>query len=332
LFFKATVKRLFSNMALFFMEIWNESITTPVEPIRDEFTEKAGIALYLKREDLIHPQLSGNKWRKLKYNLLEASKQGQHTLLTFGGAFSNHIYALAAAGKLSGFHTIGLIRGEEHLPLNPTLSFAKEAGMQLQYVRREDYRHKYEPDFLMALQEKLGDYYLIPEGGSNTMAVKGCAEIIKDIPIRYDYLCCPGGTGGTLAGLIAGTTAPAQQLLGFSALKGGEFLTGAVENLLTDYFQKEESAKADLFPSWQIITDYHFGGYAKSTPVLLAFIRWFEYTHGIALEQVYTGKMMFGIYDLLKKGYFKRGETIVVIHTGGLQGRTPELDILTTKM
>jgi 1-aminocyclopropane-1-carboxylate deaminase/D-cysteine desulfhydrase-like pyridoxal-dependent ACC family enzyme len=198
--------------------------------------------------------------------------------------------------------------------------------MQLCYISREAYRHKQEPAFLKDLQERFGNYYLIPEGGSNVLAVKGCAEIIKDIHIPYEYLCCPCGTGGTLAGLIAGTTNPLQKLMGFSALKGGEFLTGEVENLLADYFQNEPCKKTDLAPSWQIITGYHFGGYAKTTKVLLLFIRWFEYAHGIALEQVYTGKMMFGIYDLLKKGYFNRGETIVAIHTGGLQGRTPDLD------
>ncbi|QHT69709.1 1-aminocyclopropane-1-carboxylate deaminase/D-cysteine desulfhydrase [Rhodocytophaga rosea] len=307
------------------MQIWNEPVSTPLQLIRDEITEKAGIALYLKREDLIHLQVSGNKWRKLKYNLLEASKQGKHTLLTFGGAFSNHIYAVAAAGKISGFRTIGLIRGEEHMPLNHTLAFAIESGMQLHYISREQYRHKQEPAFLKGLQEKFGDYYLIPEGGSNAMAVKGCTEIIADIYISYDYLCCPCGTGGTLAGLIAGTTDTNQTIMGFSALKGGTFLTGEINELLTAYRQLEPHHTGTT-ASWFIQTDYHFGGYAKTTPVLLDFIRWFEHTHAIPLEQVYTGKMMFGLYDLMKKGYFKRGETIIAVHTGGLQGRMPALD------
>lgn len=307
------------------MQLWNEQVSTPLQAIRDEFTEKAGIALYLKREDLIHPHISGNKWRKLKYNLLAARSQDKHTLLTFGGAFSNHVYAVAAAGQLSGFHTIGLIRGEEHLPLNPTLAFARKAGMHLHYISREEYRHKGEPGFLRGLQEKFGDYYLIPEGGSNALAVKGCAEIIADIHIPYNYLCCACGTGGTLAGLIAGTTDTHRVIMGFSALKG-DFLAGEVNGLVAAYHQLEPNRAIGIPASWHIQTDYHFGGYAKTTPELLGFIRWFERTHTIPLEQVYTGKMMFGIYDLLKKGYFKRGETIVAIHTGGLQGRTPELD------
>lgn len=308
------------------MQIWNEPVSTPVQAIRDEITEKAGVALYLKREDLIHPQLSGNKWRKLKYNLQEARLQRKHTLLTFGGAFSNHIYAIAAAGKFSGFQTIGLIRGEEHLPLNPTLAFAREAGMHLYYINREEYRYKQEPAFLISLLEKFGDYYLIPEGGSNALAVKGCAEIIDDIPIHYEYLCCPCGTGGTLAGMIAGTTDNQPTIIGFSALKGGGFLTEEVNELL-DAYRHLEPHHTGTTASWLIQTDYHFGGYAKTTPVLLDFIRWFEHIHTILLEQVYTGKMMFGLYDLLKKGYFKRGETIIAIHTGGLQGRTPELAV-----
>jgi 1-aminocyclopropane-1-carboxylate deaminase len=270
--------------------------------------------------------MSGNKWRKLRYNLLEASNQGKQTLLTFGGAYSNHIYAVAAAGKFSGFRTIGLIRGEEHLPLNPTLAFARETGMQLHYISREEYRRKQEPAFLRGLQEKFGDYYLIPEGGSNALAVKGCAEIIEDICIPYHYLCCPCGTGGTLAGLIAGTSTPSQTLFGFSALKEGKFLEEDVKHLLAAYQQLEPENVLGHGASWLIQTDYHFGGYAKTTPALFEFIRWFERTHAIALEQVYTGKMMYGMYDLLKQGYFKPGSVIIAIHTGGLQGRTPLLD------
>jgi 1-aminocyclopropane-1-carboxylate deaminase len=308
------------------MEIWKEPVYAPLQEIRDEITVQAQVQLYLKREDLIHPHISGNKWRKLKYNLREARAQGKQTLLTFGGAFSNHIYAVAAAGELSGFQTIGLIRGEQHVELNPTLSFATKAGMYLQYLSREDYRRKEEPSFLKLLEDKYGDFYILPEGGSNALAVKGCAEIIADIPMPYDYLCCPCGTGGTFAGLIAGTHTASQTLMGFSALKGGAFLAEEVKQCLAAYEQIEPGLMAVPSISWCIQTDYHFGGYAKITTILLDFIRWFERTHVIALEQVYTGKMIYGLYDLLKQGYFKPGSVIVAIHTGGLQGRSPLLN------
>lgn len=296
------------------------TVYAPLQLIEDAVTEKAGIQLYIKREDLIHPQISGNKWRKLKYNLAEAHKTGKNTLLTFGGAFSNHIYALAAAGKLSGFQTIGIIRGEEHLPLNSTLSFAVSAGMRLHYVNRTDYREKDKTEFIDKLHQEFGDFYLIPEGGSNALAVKGCREITEEINIPYDYLCCSCGTGGTLAGLIAGVKID-KKMIGFSALKGGEFLKNDINNLLSAYYKIEgiHSAATDSI-QWHINADYHFGGYAKTTSQLYAFIDAFRQIHQILLEPIYTGKMLFGVYDLVKRGYFRRGETIIAIHTGGLQG------------
>lgn len=304
----------------------NQKITTPLQPLVDETIRQAGVELYMKREDLIHPQISGNKWRKLKYNLLKAKETGCHTLLTFGGAYSNHIYAVAAAGKLYNFQTIGLIRGEERLPLNPTLSFAVESGMHLHNISREIYRMKDQPDFLAGLREKHGNFYMIPEGGSNPLAVKGCAEIVEDIHLDFDYLCCPCGTGGTLAGLIAGITDTEKKLLGFSALKGGHFLENEVSRLVKSYHAMASLPVEKVTPSWYIQTDYHFGGYAKTSPELMEFIRSFEAVHNICIEQVYTGKMLYGLYDLMRAGYFKKGEILVVLHTGGLQGRSPKLD------
>lgn len=296
-------------------------LPTPLQPIQDTVTEAAGITLYMKREDLIHPQISGNKSRKLKYNLLEAKKRGKDTLLTFGGAYSNHIYAVAAAGKLFNFCTIGIIRGEETLPLNPTLTFATACGMQLHYINRSDYRLKDTTEFTTQLIEKFGNFYLIPEGGSNALAVKGCMEIVEEITVPFDYLCCACGTGGTMAGLIAALEGQ-QKAIGFSALKGGGFLYDEVKSLLKDYYSLHPSSWNVIIPNnWEINLDHHFGGYAKTTPELINFIQTFETAHAIPLEQVYTGKMLFGLYDLIKKGYFRRGETIVAIHTGGLQGR-----------
>jgi 1-aminocyclopropane-1-carboxylate deaminase/D-cysteine desulfhydrase-like pyridoxal-dependent ACC family enzyme len=297
-------------------------LPSPIQPICLDAAQELNIQVYLKREDLIHPLLPGNKWRKLKYNLEEAHTQEKQTILTFGGAYSNHIYSVAAAGKLFGFHTIGLIRGEAITPLNATLSFAKNCGMELHYVDRATYRHKEDFAYQEGLRQKYGDFYLIPEGGSNALAVKGCAEIPEEIHEPYDYLCCPCGTGGTLAGLVAGA-AGYGKIMGFAALKGGAFLAAEVQQLLASYTQLR--GKTCDFHNYQIQTDYHFGGYAKVKPALLDFIRKFEQANSILLEQVYTGKMLFGIEDLIKKGFFASGTKIIALHTGGLQGRTDKL-------
>jgi 1-aminocyclopropane-1-carboxylate deaminase/D-cysteine desulfhydrase-like pyridoxal-dependent ACC family enzyme len=196
-------------------------------------------------------------------------------------------------------------------------------------MKREDYRMKDQLFFQSQLQDQFGDYYLVPEGGSNALGVKGCVEIVQDIQIDYQYLCCACGTGGTLAGLIVGTSDEQKKILGFSALKGGDFLVEEVKTLLTSYRQVFGGEKINYpEPSWHIQLDYHFGGYAKITPELIVFIQWFEKQHHIKLEQVYTGKMLFGLYDLMKAGYFKKGDIIIAIHTGGLQGRLPALNRL----
>jgi 1-aminocyclopropane-1-carboxylate deaminase/D-cysteine desulfhydrase-like pyridoxal-dependent ACC family enzyme len=296
---------------------------TPLVRLRSGAADRAGVALYLKRDDLIHPQISGNKWRKLKYNLLEAHRQGHRTLLTFGGAYSNHLYAVAAAGHEFGFRTVGLVRGEETLPLNPTLAFARSCGMTLAYVPRERYRHKTDAAWLESLRERYGDFYLLPEGGSNALAVRGVAELVTEIGLPWTYLCCPCGTGGTLAGLVAGA-AGRGQVVGFSALKGGGFLRQEVGQLLQAY--EDATAQPVTAPAnWQVQTEYHFGGYGRVQPVLLDFIRRFEGENGIAIEQVYTAKMLYGIEDRLNGGGFARGAAVVALHTGGLQGRLPEL-------
>ena len=193
----------------------------PLQKIEAEFLNKKNIKLYVLREDLIHPEISGNKWRKLKYNIKDAKEKGVETVLTFGGAFSNHIVATAAAGNVFGIKTIGIIRGEEKLPLNPTLQLAKDNGMHFKYVSREAYRNKNEYPFINGLKSEFGAVYVIPEGGSNALAVKGCAEIVDNINIEYDVICCACGTGGTIAGIISSTN---KQVLGFPALKGGGVL------------------------------------------------------------------------------------------------------------
>ena len=285
---------------------------TPLEEVNDQFLNDRGISLFIKREDLKHPYLSGNKWHKLKYNLEEAKKQDKDVLLTFGGAYSNHIYAVAAAGKTFGFKTIGVIRGEEHKPLNPTLSFAAGNGMNLYYLDRASYRQKELPVILDKLKKIFGDFYLLPEGGSNQLAVKGCSEIINTINIDFDYICCPCGTGGTFAGLVAGLNRN-KYAIGFSVLKGASFLNKNVKTFL-------KSFSIDHIDNWNINLDYHFGGYAKFNKELINFVERFTSSTQIPIEPIYTGKMFFGIYDLIGKGFFKKGTRIVALHTGGLQG------------
>ncbi len=286
--------------------------SVPTIKVNDPLLADAGINLYVKREDMIHPYLSGNKYHKLKYNLEEAKNIGHKTLLTFGGAYSNHIYATAAAGKIFNFKTIGIIRGEEYKILNPTLSFAKKCGMRFHYMDRETYRNKSNPKVIKYLEEKYGNFYLIPEGGSNALAVKGCSEILSLIDFDFDYVCCPVGTGGTLAGLAAGLNG-SKKVLGFAVLKGADFLNVRVSKLLKSYSGND-------FTNWQINFNYHFGGYAKFNLDLINFIENFEHKADIPIEPIYTGKMLYGIFDLVKKGFFTSGTTIIAIHTGGLQG------------
>ncbi|WP_304143355.1 1-aminocyclopropane-1-carboxylate deaminase/D-cysteine desulfhydrase [Mesoflavibacter zeaxanthinifaciens] len=270
--------------------------------------DKKNIELSIKREDLIHPFVSGNKYRKLKYNVLQARKENKTTLLTFGGAFSNHIAAVASAGKAEGFNTIGIIRGEElkdKVDTNPTLSFAKSCGMTLKFINRKEYKDKSSPNFISNLKDRFGDFYLIPEGGTNNLAIKGCQEILNEKDSKFDYICCAVGTGGTVSGIINASKSN-QKVLGFSSLKG-------------DFLNKDIS-KFATSTNWELITDYHFGGYGKINDSLIAFINKFKSENKIPLDPIYTGKMMFGIFDLIQKGYFKANSKILAIHTGGLQG------------
>lgn len=266
------------------------------------------ISITIKREDLLHPVVSGNKFRKLKYNLLQAKTENKKALLTFGGAFSNHIAAVAFAAQEQGLQSIGIIRGDElgdKIESNPTLQFAQECGMQLEFVFREDYRLKKEFSFLKNLEQQFGDFYLVPEGGTNALAIKGCQEILTPEDSSFDYICCAVGTGGTISGII-NSALPHQKVLGFPALKG-DFL----QDEIRIFVQNE---------NWELITDYHFGGYGKVNEDLIHFINQFYIENQIPLDPVYTGKMVFGIMDLIQKNYFPVNSNILLIHTGGLQG------------
>lgn len=278
------------------------------QQVPDQHIEYRHQRISIKRLDLIHPQISGNKFFKLKYNLLAARQQGFEKVLTFGGAYSNHIAATAFAAHKFGFQSLGMIRGEElaQRPFNPTLATAQQFGMQLEFNSRNAYRQKDQPDFLQRLQQQYPDFYLIPEGGTNALAVQGCREILTAEDAQFDLICCAVGTGGTLAGLIEASQQH-QQLLGFSALKG-DFLT-------------HEFAQLTTKRNWRILEDYCCGGYAKTTPELIQFIQAFEQRYNIPLEQVYTGKMLRGIFDLIDQDKIGPDQKILLIHTGGLQGR-----------
>ena len=301
----------------------------PLEKISDPAISSFGVNLFVLRLDQVHPHISGNKFFKLKYNLEEAKRLGKDALLTFGGAYSNHIAATAAAGREFGFKTVGIIRGEELASPNPskggepssTLKFAKEQGMQLHFVSREEYRNKNQSELIHSLTDSL-NHYILPEGGTNNLAVKGCTEITSLIDIPFDFVCCPVGTGGTIAGIISSLKGK-QKAVGFSVLKGGEFLEDDISKLLNPPSRSETPPLKGGANS--LNHDYHFGGYAKHTPELLKFIDDFEKQNNIPLEQVYTGKMMFGIYDLIRKGHFPKNSTVIAIHTGGLQGKLDPL-------
>ncbi len=289
----------------------------PLQAINDSITKKYGINLYILRTDLLHPNISGNKLFKLKYNLQEAIKQDKKTLLTFGGAFSNHIAATAAAGKEYHFNTIGIIRGEKHSDLNPTLQFASDCGMEIHYVSRTLYQNKKELYEYVNTKFSANHFYMIPEGGSNELGIAGCKEITRSININFDYVCTACGTGATMAGIVL-SLENNQKAMGFQVLKADNYIKHEVTAWLNKL--SNSSNTVQLQNNWEINENYHFGGYAKVKPELTNFIDQFEQTNNIPLEPIYTGKMMFGIYDLIKKDFFKKGETIIAIHTGGLQG------------
>lgn len=275
------------------------------QKISSSFLKDKNIELFVKRIDLIHEYVSGNKWYKLKYNLIEAKKEKKSLILTLGGAYSNHIAATAYLAKKNGFKSIGIIRGEETFPLNPTLSFAKSKGMKLHYISRNIYRCRYSSDFLNTLRDRFADFYFIPEGGTNKLGIKGAEEII-DKKDTQDYICCAVGTGGTISGII-NATHDNQKVIGFPAIKGSSKLEADIKN----WTNKN---------NYEIINSLSSSGYAKLDNILVDFIFDFYKEHSITLDAIYTAKMMMSIFDLVNKNYFTRGSSILAIHTGGVQG------------
>ncbi len=284
------------------------NIPSPIHSISLRLESSEEFELDVKRDDLIHPIISGNKWRKLKLNLEKALNTGHDTVLTFGGAYSNHIAATAYATTILGIKSIGIIRGEE--VSNATLDQAREHGMHLIFVDRTTYRNKTNQEFLEELKQRFGSFYLIPEGGANDLGVKGCETIIEEISdFSYDYVCVPAGTGTTAAGIIR--KLQNCTCLVFSALKGGYFLEQEIEQHLPS-----------KHAPYHLIEEYHFGGFGKCDTMLLDFMQKIYSETGLQLDQVYTAKMLFGLVDMIQKKRIKPNSKILLIHTGGLQGNT----------
>ncbi len=285
---------------------------TPLQELQDSLFDAHQLKVFVKRFDLMHPHVSGNKIFKLKHNIAECKAQNKDNILTFGGAYSNHIIATAAIGKEHGIKTIGIIRGEETIPLNNVLTFAIECGMELHYITRERYRIKDTEAFISSLTKQHGDFYLIPEGGANIHGIKGCMEMSNEIEIPFDYIALACGTGTTLAGISLSLN-DNQKAIGIPVLKGAEFMQQSITNMRNQF-----SDQLGVKENFALHFDYHFGGYAKTNDALNGFIQDFIRNHFIPIEYVYTGKLFYAVFDLIKQGYFPKGSTLVVLHTGGL--------------
>lgn len=281
---------------------------TPLEKLASPIFDKKGIEVWVKRDDLSHPEVSGNKFRKLKYNLLKAKEHKKDTLISFGGAYSNHIYALAVAANLFNFKSEGIIRGNElNENSSPTLTFASKKGMKMHFVTRSDYRNKVDLEARFSDESK----FFIPEGGSNQHALPGCSEIMDEVltKITPTHFCLAAGTGGTAAGVLSNKNFKGN-IYGFPVLKNGGFLIDEIKGLLNQPIDR-----------LSFFEEYHFGGYAKYNDTLLKFIEDFENEFKLELEHVYTAKLFYGVFDLIEKGHFVTGSKIVIYHSGGLQGR-----------
>jgi len=297
-----------------------KNIPITYQSINHRLCAEHDISLDVKRLDQLHPLVNGNKWFKLKYNLERTLASDHRTLVTFGGAWSNHIHATAAAGALSGVRTIGIIRGEEPKKLSTTLQFAKEQGMELHFVSRLDYEERNTEEFKAWLHDRYGSFHLVPEGGSNYYGVNGCMEILSDSDMQnYTHIACACGTGATLAGMLISAKSNLS-FIGFSALKGGDFLHDEVVKHI-EYFLMDRTLAEEYRAQFTIETDYHFGGYGKWNDQLVSFIQHIEHEHQLPLDQVYTGKALFGLLQRIEKGLLPADSKILFIHSGGLQGR-----------
>lgn len=285
-------------------------IPSPLQKIETSLSQEYGVELWIKRDDLIHSDLSGNKYRKLKYNLRYLKEHGLNEVITFGGAHSNHIAAMAFLCKEMNIQCTGIIRGEQPVQLSPTLKTAQKNGMTLKFVSRSDYKLRNDPNYLKLLQKHNPKAFFLPEGGANQLGVKGCEEIVIECQneFDFDYITVDCGTGATLAGMVR-KLKPHQRAIGVQVLKGDDFITPEVEKL-----------NGSVSSNFEVWTDYHFGGYAKYKSELIDFMRSFFKETGIKLDPVYTGKQFYAVMDQIQKGFFPKGSKIILTHTGGLQG------------
>lgn len=304
-----------------------QSIKAPLlEPLNSPLLKSKHVGFSVLRLDQLHERIQGNKWFKLKQNLHQALAQGQNQIVSFGGAYSNHLYALATAGELLGFKTVGVVRGELVEPLNPILRYVKSKGMTLIPVTRSEYRRKDDPKFIEALLAKTGPAFLIPEGGSNDLGFSGCKDIAKMVykanPPENAIIAMPCGTGTTLAGIVAdlSSSGASHSALGISVLKAPGMITASVKGWLSQ-------SPMNSSVQWEVNDDFHFGGYAKSSLELKEFTRTFSKIHGIPIEPVYTGKMFFALFELISKGYFPIGSEVIALHTGGIHQEQGEDNI-----
>lgn len=275
------------------------------EQITSKLLSKNDIKLYIKRIDLIDKYISGNKWYKLKYNIKFAINNSKKCVLTFGGAYSNHLLATAVISNQYNLKSIGLVRGEKKQNLNPILRLVEKYGMHVDYISRSYYRNRDDKNMIADLKKKYGDFYLIPQGGTNDLGVKGAQEILS-VSDNQNYICVPVATGGTFSGII-NSSKTKQKILGFKSIKG----VGDLEENIKKFTNNN---------NWNLLDDYTFGGFAKYDADLVNFIKNFDLNYSIKLDIIYTSKMMYGLFDLIRKGYFKRKSSILAIHTGGLQG------------
>ena len=291
------------------------NLPSPIQKIDLGVLNDRGVELWVKRDDLIHSEVSGNKWRKLKFAFEKAKKEQLSPIISFGGAFSNHLAALASAGMLFDIPTIGIIRGEERSRGNPTLIAAKNNGMELRFVSRSEYRDK--GVLIDQLQQEFIEALIVPEGGADVLGVMGCTEILKEVEGHFDLICAACGTGTTLAGLAL-SASPGQKVLGFTAMKQGVQLVDRVDELM----DRTIEVGFDLVHThpYDLATTYHFGGFAKVNDELIGFMRDFSKRNGFYLDPVYTGKMFFGLFDMIDRGFFRSKTKILAIHSGGIQG------------
>jgi 1-aminocyclopropane-1-carboxylate deaminase len=284
-------------------------------PIYENLNFEENRELVVKRFDVMHATVNGNKWFKLMFNLEEMNRRGAKQLVTFGGAFSNHIYATAAAAKAFGVKSVGIIRGEEPKEYSSTLLFAKECGMELCFISRADYEERYSEEMKAWVYDKWESAFLVPEGGSNYLGMNGAMQMVSDEDFEFDHWLVAAGTGTTAAGLLV-KSKPNQKVWIYSALKGEHYMRNEIRNKLI-YFFHDETAADELLERAVVFSEDSFGGYGKFNIALIEFIQEMNRVHQLPLDVVYTGKLM---HSFLLENKKPNEGSVLMFHTGGLQG------------